>query len=117
MTDHVLTSLAWLAAITTAVIYWAGRPKKKASKKAAAKTSGPQAAVIEVVEKGRATDSTSGGSVITPNDVRINGQSLLIPRDAEITVHEITSRDDELVTVTLTLFARRVVIAAEQDLT
>lgn len=117
MTDHILVSLAWLAAITTAVIYWAGRPKKKTSPKSPAKTSGPTAAVIEIVEKGHATADTSGGSVITPNDVRINGQSLFIPRDAEITVHEITSRADELVTVTLTLFARRVVIAAEEDMT
>lgn len=115
MSDHVLVSLSWLATITMAIIFWTGRPKKKV-KKATVKTKSPQAAVIEIVEKGRATDDTRGGSVITPDDVRINGQSLLIPRDAEITVHEITSRADELTTVTLTLFARRVVIAAEEDL-
>ncbi|MFI5992492.1 hypothetical protein ACIBAC_11645 [Streptomyces sp. NPDC051362] len=115
MSDHVLVSLAWLATITMAIIFWAGRPKKKV-KKTTVKTKSPQAAVIEIVEKGRATDSTSGGSVILPNDVRINGQSLLVPKDTPIKVHEIDADDSTVVTVTLTLFARRIVIAAEEDL-
>ncbi len=109
--------LAWLAAGVAASAYWQGhRRLQKATAKPTAKTTSPQAAVIEIVEKGRATDNTRSGSVITPDDVRINGQSLLVPRDAEITVHEITTRADELTCVTLTLFARRVTLAAEEDL-
>lgn len=77
----------------------------------------PRGAVIEIVEKGRATsDATIGESIITPNDVRINGQSLLASAEDPVVVHEISSSGDELVRVTLTLFARRIVIAAEGDL-
>ena len=78
---------------------------------------GPVDAPAEIVERGRATDNTTGGSVIIPDDVRINGQSLLIPADHPITVHQINSRADEYAHVTLTLYARRVTIAAEDDLT
>ncbi|WP_432130642.1 hypothetical protein [Streptomyces tendae] len=93
------------------------RSRDRASlKPALVKTGQPQAAVIEIVEKGRATDNTTGGSVIIPNDVRINGQSLLAPRDCPVIVHEISTDPDEILNVTLTLFARRVVIAAEDDL-
>ncbi|GAA2629693.1 hypothetical protein [Streptomyces axinellae] len=73
----------------------------------------PQGAVIEIVEKGRSTDETGGGSVIVPNDVRINGQSLYASNEDPVTVHEINTGD--LVRVTLTLLARRVSIRAEHD--
>ncbi|MEU1497273.1 hypothetical protein [Streptomyces sp. NPDC005732] len=116
MADHILVSLAWLAAITAVVFCWAGRPKKQPAKKAPAETSGPRPAVIEIVEKGRATDDTLGGGLILPNDVRINGQSLLVPKDTPIKVHEIEVDESTVVCVTLTLFARRVTIAAEGDL-
>lgn len=75
----------------------------------------PRGAVIEIIEKGRATDDTTGGSVIAPNDVRINGQSLAASADDPVIVHEMSTRSDELVRVTLTLFARRVSIRAEHD--
>lgn len=119
MNDALPVILGWTAAVAAAFFYWDGRRRWRRlnAKPAPSKTSGPQAAVIEIVEKGRATDNTTGGSVILPNDVRINGQSLLVPQDAEIVVHEITTRADELTHVTLTLFARRVTIAAEGDLT
>lgn len=74
-------------------------------------------AVIEILEKGRATDDTTGGSLIVPSDLRINGQSLLSPQECPIKVHEIELDDSSLVCVTLTLIARRVTIAAEGDLT
>ena len=77
------------------------------------------AAVIEIVEKNRTTDDTTGGSVIVPNEVRINGIPLLIPADQQIKVHDMTfnnGRGDEFAWVTLTLFVRRVTIAAEGDL-
>lgn len=77
------------------------------------------AALIEIVEKNATTDDTPGGSVIIPNEVRINGIPLLIPDGHEIRVHDMTFNDgrgDDTVYVTLTLFARRVTIAAEGDL-
>lgn len=73
-------------------------------------------AVIEIIEKGGATDDTTGGSLILPNDIRINGQSLLSPRECPVKVHGMELDDSSLVCVTLTLLARRVVIAAEGDL-
>jgi hypothetical protein len=75
----------------------------------------PMGAVIEIIERDRATDDTTGGSVISPNDVRINGQSLLASADDPVIVHEMSIRGDDLVRVTLTLFARRVSIRAEND--
>ena len=78
----------------------------------------PRGAVIEIIETGRATsDDSIGESVIAPNDVRINGQSLLASAEDPVIVHQVSTTGDELVRVTLTLFARRVVIAAEGDLT
>lgn len=63
---------------------------------------------IEIIDQG------SGSPVLVPSKVRINGTEVLIPAGARIHIGEIT--DDEAVTVTLTLFARRVVIATEDDL-
>jgi hypothetical protein len=116
--DVLPITLSWLAAAVAIGLYWDSRRRWRRlnRKPTPSKTGGPQAAVIEIVEKGRATDDTSGGSVILPNDIRINGQSLLAPADCPIVVHEIKTEPDELVNVTLTLFARRVVIAAEGDL-
>lgn len=73
-------------------------------------------AVIEIVERGRATDDTTGGSVIVPDEIRINGQALLSSGDHPVKVHDVEIEDRSLVYVTLTLLARRVVIAAEGDL-
>lgn len=73
----------------------------------------PTAADIELIERRRTTEDSAGGSAIIPNEVRINGQPVLVPSDTPITVHEI--RPDELVRVTLTLFARRISIRAEGD--
>ncbi|WP_432091028.1 hypothetical protein [Streptomyces sp. NRRL F-5630] len=76
----------------------------------------PTGAVIEIIEKGATTSSDEPGkSVIVPNDVRINGQSLLASADDPVIVHQISTRGDDLVRVTLTLFARRVSIRAEND--
>jgi hypothetical protein len=79
-------------------------------------TSEPMAAYIEIVERDRATDDTMGGSIIVPNEVRINGTPLLVPAGQTIKVHEMTFGNDEAAQVTLTLFARRITIAAEEDL-
>lgn len=81
-----------------------------------------RAALIEIVEKDHSTDDTPG--VIVPNQIRINGTPLLIPDGQQIKVHSITLNENErggtygedAACVTLTLFARRVTIAAEGDL-
>ena len=69
----------------------------------------PEAALIEIIEK---TDSANP-LVIVPNEVRINGIPLLVPADHAITVHEIDLGVRDAVMVTLTLFARRVVMGTE----
>jgi hypothetical protein len=76
----------------------------------------PTAAVIEIVEKARATDDTMGGSIIIPNEVRINGVPLLMPANKPIIVHEMQITPKDAVYVTLTLLARRVTIAADGDI-
>ncbi|MFG3127351.1 hypothetical protein ACGFZU_06575 [Streptomyces tendae] len=73
-------------------------------------------AVIEIVERGRATDDTTGGSIVVPDAIRINGQALLSSAEHPIKVHDVEIEDRSLVYITLTLLARRVVIAAEDDL-
>lgn len=71
-------------------------------------------AVIEIVERRKDPDDGSvGASIIVPDEVRINGQALLASADHPIKVHEIEIKDRDCVLVTLTLFARRVTIAAE----
>lgn len=75
------------------------------------------AAVIEIVELGVSTDGKSGiGTIISPNQIRINGIPLLCSADEPIVVEKISTRDRDAVRVTLTLFARRVFIGAEGDL-
>jgi hypothetical protein len=70
------------------------------------------APVIEIIEH---VGKPSAIGVIVPNDVRINGQSLLVSADDPVVVHEISLTNRETVRVTLTLFARRVVISEEVD--
>ena len=71
-------------------------------------------AVIEIIEHRREPIGDSlDESVIVPNDIRINGQSLLSPAGSPVIVHEIALEDRELVQVTLTLIARRIEVKAE----
>lgn len=116
--DILPAVLSWAAAAVGVYVYWDSRRRwQRATRKPTpVKTDQPQAAIIEIVERGRTTTDTSAGSVIIPNDVRINGQSLLVPRDSPVIVHEISTAPDEVLNVTLTLFARRITIAAEGDL-
>ncbi|MFB4265300.1 hypothetical protein [Nonomuraea sp. GTA35] len=74
----------------------------------------PRGAVIEIIEKRHSNASLPGGDVIIPNEIRINGQPLLVPADLPVKVHEIEVQGHDAVLVTLTVFARRVVIAAEE---
>ena len=83
---------------------------------AKALTTQPSPAVIEIVERNRPATQARSNGIIIPDDIRINGQPLLAPAEQPVIVHEITSRADEATMVTLTLFARRVTIAAESDL-
>ncbi|MFD8545669.1 hypothetical protein [Streptomyces sp. NPDC059649] len=70
----------------------------------------PTGAVIDIIERG----PTTGSSLVLPNAVRINGVEVAMPEGARIQVHEIS--EDEPAKVTLTLFARRITIAAEGDI-
>lgn len=83
---------------------------------AEALTTQPSPAVIEIVERNRVVGQARSNGIIIPDDIRINGQPLLSSAEQPVIVHEITSRADEPTMVTLTLFARRVAIAAEGDL-
>lgn len=71
-----------------------------------------KAAYIEIVERGYSMTEDDLG-VIKPNEVRINGTPLLVPAGESVTVHQVDLKDRDVVKVTLTLFARRVVIGAE----
>ncbi|MFY1595493.1 hypothetical protein [Micromonospora sp. WMMD737] len=76
----------------------------------------PVGAVIEIVERRThpIAPATVAADVICPNEIRINGQKLLAPRDHPVKVHEMDIRADSLVLVTLTLFAKRITVCAEE---
>lgn len=69
-------------------------------------------ALIEIVE--RSTRASNEVGIIIPNEVRINGQPLLTSAEEPVEVHGIALSPGDPVKVTLTLFARRVVISEEQ---
>lgn len=64
---------------------------------------------IEVIER-HSEDDAPG--VLLPNALRINGEDVAVPERARIQVHDIS--DSELVTVTLTVFARSLTVRHEQ---
>jgi hypothetical protein len=73
----------------------------------------PQAAVLEILERRSGTPSGGiGDEIVAPTEVWLNGVRLLTPNDSPIRVHELTvgQGGDDVVTVTLTLFAKRVVV-------
>jgi hypothetical protein len=70
-------------------------------------------AVIEIVERGPAGKNRFG--VIVPDEVRLNGIPLLMPKGKGVRVHEVTFPPEDAVLVTLTLFARRVSIGADRS--
>lgn len=73
--------------------------------------------MVEIVERGRKSDDTIGGSVIVPNEVRINGVSVLTT--GGVKVHDIevlTGGGRTMATVTITLAVRMLIVAAEGDL-
>jgi len=56
-------------------------------------------------------DRHNGDQVLIPSAVRINGVEVPIPSGSTIKIHDIT--DDDAVTVTVTMFARRITIHHE----
>lgn len=82
----------------------------------------PTFAIVEILERnaagvGHGFDETV--PVVVPTEVRVNGQSLYTSAEHPIRVESIEtggSSGGTLVEVTLTLIARRVVIAHEDDL-
>ncbi|TXS22401.1 hypothetical protein EAO70_05950 [Streptomyces sp. adm13(2018)] len=65
---------------------------------------------IEIIEQRK--QPVEGSDIVLPNHVRINGVAVSIPADSLIRISDIT--DEELVTVTITMFARSISIRAEQ---
>jgi hypothetical protein len=79
-------------------------------------TDKPRASVIEIIATGKAPAEDGAGSIIVPREVRINGVSVFTAdRENRIKVSDITLGAN-MVEVTLTLVARRLVIAAEKRL-
>lgn len=69
----------------------------------------PEACTIEIVERTNDPDPLA----ILPNEIRINGRPVLAPNDEPVEVHGISVSGEDVVKVTLTLYAKRVTIAAE----
>lgn len=75
-------------------------------------------ALIEIVERvPNTSDQVDAESrtcgYIKPNEVRINGIPLAVPQGEPIKVHSVVIDSDDVLKVTLTLFARRIVMGAE----
>lgn len=73
----------------------------------------PRAAIIEIYERHSGTEpmpEIGTGSIIVPNEIRINGMPVWCPDDAPPVVERIDVADRGAVRVTLTLWARRVII-------
>lgn len=62
---------------------------------------------IEIVER-----SDNSSHIVLPNLIRINGTEVLVPSEATIKVGEISEND--MVTVTLTMFVRSLTIRHER---
>ncbi len=74
------------------------------------------AAVVEIVERhrGERMPEIGTGSILVPNEIRINGQRLWAPQDSPPVVERIeVGTGMSAVLVTLTVMARRVVIDDE----
>lgn len=77
----------------------------------------PRASVIEIIARDYKPTEDGPGSMIVPREVRINGVSVYTANrdDGGVKIGGIRLGDN-LVTVTLTLIARKLVIAADGDL-
>jgi hypothetical protein len=71
----------------------------------------PRAGIIEIYERRAEPAKEIGpGSIIAPNEIRLNGVPLYCPEDSPVVVERIAVDGSEPVRVTLTLYARRVII-------
>jgi hypothetical protein len=76
----------------------------------------PRASVIELIAPDFIPSEDGAGSIVVPREVRINGVSVLTAGSSgRVLIGDIRLGSD-LVTVTVTLVARRLVIAADGDL-
>lgn len=73
----------------------------------------PKGAFIEIVEKVKPGDVD--GATIFPTEIRINGTPVLVPAGEAVIVHEMSVPSDDLVKVTMTVFARRVSMFQEEQ--
>lgn len=79
--------------------------------------TGPRAVTMEIVERNHKTTDSLAGSVIIPNEVRINGMPIIGPADVPVRVHDMSfGADREAAVVTITMFVRKLTVAAEGDL-
>jgi hypothetical protein len=74
----------------------------------------PRASVVEIIASGREPTEDGGGSIVVPNEVRINGVSVFTTGNG-VKINEFTL-GDEMVSVNLTLVVRKLTIAAASDL-
>jgi len=78
----------------------------------------PQPAYVEILEPVKGAETLEEAEahldgMIVPRVVRLNGIPLRVPRGHRIEVHEMAVDGEDVLKVTLTLFARRVVVGAE----
>lgn len=64
----------------------------------------PQGVVLDVIDDTAGERDSSGGSIIIPRWIALNGQSILVPRGTTITV---SAADNDVVVATLTMMVRR----------
>ncbi|WP_043654386.1 hypothetical protein [Nocardia thailandica] len=76
----------------------------------------PDCCDIEVIEYTDSDDRSGAAGIIVPREVRINGKPVLVPREAPVTVHEMTIGANQAVQVTLTVFARLVKVSRKTRL-
>lgn len=75
----------------------------------------PQGAVIEIIE--RRDSQSDQPQVLVPNEIRINGEKVMVPSGHPITIHPTEPESgvpDDMVLVTVTVMARRIIVDADQ---
>lgn len=91
--------------------------KRADQARAATAETAPRAVTLEIIEREhRVSDDNPASTIIVPNDVRINGMPVYTSADEPIRVHGMDFPNREAAMVTLTLFVRKLTVAAEGDL-
>ncbi|MFC4373354.1 hypothetical protein ACFO5K_04515 [Nocardia halotolerans] len=73
----------------------------------------PDCCDIEIIEYADTDDRSGAAGVVRPQEIRINGKPVLSPKDNPVVIHELAIGGDDVVKVTLTVFARLVKIGLE----